>query len=367
MKVSGEKRTKPGRSVGGMAVNGIVIGGMAAALMIAGGTPAQAAGPGGREPVPMMYVGDVRVNEGEFDSAVAKIPITLSAPLSVDTYFTVQTVDDAKGGAQPGQDYKAKNVRKRIRAGVTSATISVPILSDTKPEAFERVPVRLTAVGAPVAIVKDVGTVTIVDDDAGAGSGTEAPTVLSASATSVFEGDAVKRGVPVTVRLSRAQASDVTVSWKAVGDSAGPGTDFKPMTRTTVIKAGRVNKTVRLPMYGDTAIEADEQMRVVVTSFAGASGMTISTDPLSGMVFMVDDDADSDDDGLPDVAERYTKTDPHRRDTDGDQIVDGDEIRLLSTNPLQADTDSDGFDDLVELKAGTDPLDPADWPTVDQA
>ena len=352
MKVSREKRTKRGIAAGGMA---------AAALIVAGAGPAHAAGPALREPAPMMYIGDVRVNEGDFDSAVAKIPITLSAPLSTDMYFTVQTVDDAKGGAQAGQDYKPKNVRRKIRAGATSATVSVPILSDAKPEGLERVPVRLTALGAPVAIVKELASVTIVDDDSGA----EVPAVLSASATSVVEGNAAKRGVPVTFRLSQAQASDVTVTWKAVGDSATPDSDFKSMAKSTVIRAGRVHKTVSLPMYGDSSIEADEQMRLVVTSVAGAAGLTISADPLSGMIIMVDDDADRDDDGLPDVAERYTKTDPQVRDTDGDQIADGDEVRLLFTNPLQADTDADGFDDLVELKAGTDPLDAADHPFVD--
>ena len=360
MKASGEKRTKRGPAAGAIAV-----GGMAAALMVVGPAPApaNAAGPAGREPVPMMYIGDVRVNEGEFDSAVAKIPITLSAPLAADTYFTVQTVDDAKGGAQAGQDYKPKNVRKKMRAGATSAVIAVPILGDAKPEGLEQVRVRFTALGAPVAIVKDLGSVTIVDDDDG--SGAEVPAVLSASATSVVEGDAVKRSVPVTLRLSRAQASDVTVTWKAVGDTATPDSDFKAMSKTTVIKAGRVHKTVKVPMYGDSSVEADEQMRVVVTSVAGASGLSISVDPLNGIVVMMDDDADSDDDGLPDVAERYTKTDPHGRDTDGDQLADGDEVRLLFTSPLQADTDADGFDDLVELKAGTDPLDAADRPFVD--
>ena len=314
----------------------------------------------------MMYVGDVRVNEGEFDSALAKIPITLSAPLATDVYVMVQTVDGAKGGAEAGQDYKPRNVRKKLRAGLTSATVSVPILSDSKPEALEQVQVRLTADGvAPVAIVKGTGNVTIVDDDGSGGGGPVPATSVSASAASVVEGDARKRGVPVTFRLSKPQTSDVTVTWKAVDGSATSESDFKAMAKTTVIKAGRVHKTVSLPMYDDDIVENDEQMRVVITNIGGGSDMSISPDPLSGMVFMIDDDADSDDDGLPDVAERYTKTDPQVRDTDGDHLADGDEVRLLFTSPMHADTDNDGFDDLVELKAGTDPSDPASHPFVD--
>ncbi len=96
------------------------------------------------------------------------------------------------------------------------------------------------------------------------------------------------------------------------------------------------------------------------------------------------DDADSDGDGLPDDWERRffndslaqtgvgdfendglsnaeefaTGTDPHRPDTDGDGVNDGEEVHLRGTDPLKADTDGDAVEDGAEIAAGTDPREP---------
>ena len=48
---------------------------------------------------------------------------------------------------------------------------------------------------------------------------------------------------------------------------------------------------------------------------------------------------------------------PSFTDTDGDALVDGEEV-FLGTDPTLADTDGDGFDDLAEEQAATSPLDP---------
>lgn len=99
------------------------------------------------------------------------------------------------------------------------------------------------------------------------------------------------------------------------------------------------------------------------------------TDPLK---------ADTDGDGLSDGDEvlKY-KTDPLKKDTDGDGLTDGDEVLKYKTDPLKTDTDGDGLSDYeevmvyktnplvvdtdggsvgdgVEVKRGTDPLDPSD-------
>ena len=87
----------------------------------------------------------------------------------------------------------------------------------------------------------------------------------------------------------------------------------------------------------------------------------LGLDPLSG---------DSDGDGLPDGQEdddgdgltlleeinhgTYTWTD----DSDVDGIMDGDEVHIYGTDPLDEDTDGDLIEDGDELKLGTDPLTP---------
>jgi len=81
-----------------------------------------------------------------------------------------------------------------------------------------------------------------------------------------------------------------------------------------------------------------------------------------------DSDSDTDDDGLPDFVEtdtgvfisaNNTGSDPLLPDTDGDMLIDGDEVNIYGTDPNVADTDVDGLNDFDELTVhGTDPTDP---------
>ncbi len=79
-------------------------------------------------------------------------------------------------------------------------------------------------------------------------------------------------------------------------------------------------------------------------------------------------DNDDDNDGLNDIAEFLAGTDPLNPDTDGDGLLDGEEVSTYFTNPLLADTDGDSlglgdpfglfFSDGVEVFTGTNPLAP---------
>ncbi len=66
--------------------------------------------------------------------------------------------------------------------------------------------------------------------------------------------------------------------------------------------------------------------------------------------------ADPDGDGLTNDEEKKLGTDPHKADTDGDGLSDGDEVNRYHTNPLSVDSDGDGLSDGDEvLKYKTDP------------
>ncbi|MFC1736093.1 PKD domain-containing protein [Candidatus Hydrogenedentota bacterium] len=79
-------------------------------------------------------------------------------------------------------------------------------------------------------------------------------------------------------------------------------------------------------------------------------------------------DLDSDGDSLPDIEEGLFDTDSDGTpnyldlDSDNDGLSDRSEVLLYGTLPLDSDTDSDTFSDGVEIAAGTDPLDPDDYP-----
>ena len=69
--------------------------------------------------------------------------------------------------------------------------------------------------------------------------------------------------------------------------------------------------------------------------------------------------ADTDDDGLSDAVEADLTLDPWDRDSDDDEIDDGQEVQVVGTDAASADTDDDGFDDGYEdTNADSKGLDP---------
>jgi hypothetical protein len=70
-------------------------------------------------------------------------------------------------------------------------------------------------------------------------------------------------------------------------------------------------------------------------------------------------EADSDGDGLDDLAEQERNLDPNDPDMDDDGLGDGDEIQN-GTDPQNPDSDGDGVMDGEELINGTDPTDSND-------
>ncbi len=68
---------------------------------------------------------------------------------------------------------------------------------------------------------------------------------------------------------------------------------------------------------------------------------------------------DPDGDGLTTLAEFGLGTDPRVDDSDGDGLLDGDEVNTAGTDPLLFDTDGDLVSDGLEIQAGSDPLDAA--------
>jgi hypothetical protein len=69
-----------------------------------------------------------------------------------------------------------------------------------------------------------------------------------------------------------------------------------------------------------------------------------------------DEEVDTDGDGILDVDEIELGTDPFDTDSDDDGLDDGDEV-TRGTDPLDGDSDDDGLGDGEEVTRGTDPLD----------
>jgi eukaryotic-like serine/threonine-protein kinase len=69
-------------------------------------------------------------------------------------------------------------------------------------------------------------------------------------------------------------------------------------------------------------------------------------------------ESDEDNDGLSLSKELEYGTDPKNPDTDGDGLLDGEEVYKYGTNPTMWDTDGDNISDGEEIERGLNPLNP---------
>ena len=133
-------------------------------------------------------------------------------------------------------------------------------------------------------------------------------------------------------------------------------------------------------MIAEGALIVQAQSELVAIDVSGdmdEDGLPDYWERRYGLNFEPDEDLDQD--GLTTLEEYELGTEPNQADTDGDGLLDGDEVNTHGTSPLLADTDgdslsdydevmthqtdpnsvdsdSDGLSDSIEVNAGLDPL-----------
>lgn len=98
----------------------------------------------------------------------------------------------------------------------------------------------------------------------------------------------------------------------------------------------------------------------------GYEYMYLNTDPLKQDTDdndVKDSEEDFDEDRLTNIEEYLLGTDPFSCETDGDGLLDGDEVNIYGTDPLNPDTDNDGVLDGDEILLGLNPNDSLDGET----
>ncbi|HEY8211886.1 MAG TPA: hypothetical protein VIG99_30600 [Myxococcaceae bacterium] len=171
--------------------------------------------------------------------------------------------------------------------------------------------------------------------------------------------DGLKDGSEVTVRGTDPLAQDTDGDGLTDGLEVGlAAPEGGRGTSVAIFRADADPSTTTDPLKVDT--DGDVLDDGVEDASADGLRQAGETDPAR---------PDTDGDGLADGVEvrGQNPTDPIEADTDGDGLADGTEdadhdgvIGPLETNPNAEDTDLGGVPDGAEVRAGTDPLDPAD-------
>ena len=210
-------------------------------------------------PSPELRIDDVTVNES---AGRAEFTVRLNAAQTQLVYASYATSDDS---ATADSDYRSANGTVIIRAGETSAPISVTVLDDNDAESNEQFTVNLSNAGA-ATIADGTGVGTIIDDDR-VNPPPDLPD-LTIDDVSVAE-DAGK--AEFTVTADTTSTIDITVVHATADESATAGDDYTTTTGTLTIRAGQLSATFEVPVIDDSDPEAGETFAVNLSNAQGAT------------------------------------------------------------------------------------------------
>jgi chitinase len=196
---------------------------------------------------PAISIVDYSTTEGDADLTHMRIVLTLSKA-STET-ITVRYAS-ADGTATGDVDYEVLGGTVTFAPGETTQTIHAHINGDTMVEPTETYRVL----------------VTIVNDD----GGVPLPALAIADAT-IVEGNAGTKLMSLTVSLSAASASAVTVGYATLDGTATAGSDYTAKSGTLTFAPGETTKTIQVAVLGDTLVEGTETFRVKLTAPTGAT------------------------------------------------------------------------------------------------
>ena len=187
----------------------------------------------------------------------ARVSVYLSAPVGREVEFTFDTSD---GVARASFDYTATSGTVRLPAGMTEATLEIPLLND--PFFEEREAFNVTLRSASVPLGRTNLLITIISED-------EKP-ALSFGNVAVREGAAGTQTVRVPVTLTGVHETPVTAEYSAVAGTATTPTDYTGGTGTVTFAVGEREKFAEVTVLGDTAVEPNEYLILVFNSVVGA-------------------------------------------------------------------------------------------------
>jgi len=163
----------------------------------------------------------------------------------------------------------------KFAPGVTTQTITVPVVGDELDEFDETIGIKLSE-ELNATMVRAQAKATIVDNDP--------PPTVSIGDVSIQEGDAGTKIANVAVNLSKASGKQIGVQYATADNTASAGTDYVATGGSLTFQPGETQKVVAVQINGDTFFEADETFFINLTNpvevtLADAQGMgTITND-----------------------------------------------------------------------------------------
>ncbi|HEV8631112.1 MAG TPA: Calx-beta domain-containing protein, partial [Thermoanaerobaculia bacterium] len=191
---------------------------------------------------PALSIADLAVTEGDTGTATATLTLSLSAASGREVRVAYST---GGGTATAGADYVATSGTAVLPPGVTTASVTVPVLGDQLVEPDETFEVRLSA---PVAatLADGVGVVTIHDNDLA---------TLAVADVNVVEGNSGTTPAVFTITLSQALAVPVSVAASTTDGTALAGVDYQTTNTSVTFAPGETTRTVAVPVLGDQLLE----------------------------------------------------------------------------------------------------------------
>lgn len=230
----------------------------------------------GSQPVvtPSISTNSLSIVEGQSGTKNLTYSVNLSAA-SASTITVQYATSDITASA--GSDYIATSGTLTFAPGVTSLQIPVVINGDTDVEGDESFKLTFSnPIGATLGTTSVTGLIT--NDDTA-----PAPPLpsLVVSSPSITEGNSSTTDMVFTVTLSAAATSQVTVSYATSDGTATAGSDYSSASGTLTFAPGETTKSVAVKITGDTSIEPNETLKMLLS---GAVGAVITTATGTGTI-----------------------------------------------------------------------------------
>jgi hypothetical protein len=195
--------------------------------------------------IAQISIKDTQIIEGDDGKKQAKFTVSLNTKVNQKVEVNYATSD---GTAKAGEDYKRTNGKLTFQPGETSKTVNVPVFGDTKLEGNETFKLLLSQPqNAQLGKKQAIGSIT--NDDLAQ---------ISIKDTQIIEGDDGKKQAKFTVSLNTKVNQKVEVSYATSDGTAKLGEDYQRTNGKLTFKPNQTQKTIIVPILGDTLDEDNE-------------------------------------------------------------------------------------------------------------